>query len=81
MGVREGVQEKPLRTPPLDPPLDIFILCAKKSFYHLYYHHHNQIFDKHADTGASSTSVGPLPGSRLATSIADLTSDLQVLLS
>ena len=43
--------------------------------------HHNHIFDYHAGAGASSTSVGPLPGNWLAARIADLTSDLQVLLS
>ena len=43
--------------------------------------HHHQIFDEHAGTGASSTSVGPLPGNWLAACIADLTPDLQVLLS
>ena len=35
-------------------------------------YHHNQIFDKHAGAGASSTSVGPLPGNWLAARIADL---------
>ena len=44
-----------------------------------HHHHHNQIFDKRA--GASSTSVGPLPDNWLAACIADLTPDLQVLLS
>ena len=40
---------------------------------------YNQIFDSGA--GASSTSVGPFPGNWLAARIADLTPDLQVLLS
>ena len=35
----------------------------------------------HAGAGASSTSVGPFPGNWLAARIADLTPDLQVLLS
>ena len=47
----------------------------------LSYHHHNRIFDLHAGARASSTSVGPLPGNWLAACIADLTPDLQVLLS
>ena len=45
------------------------------------HHHHNRIFDKRAGAGASSTSVGPFPGNWLAARIADLTPDLQVLLS
>ena len=45
------------------------------------YHHHNRIFDLRAGAGASSTSVGPFPGNWLAARIADLTPDLQVLLS
>ena len=45
------------------------------------YHNHNQIFDKHAGAGASSTSVGSLPGNWLAARIADLTPDLQMLFS
>ena len=40
---------------------------------------YNQIFD--AGAGAPPTSVGPLPGNWLAAGIADLTLDLQVLLS
>ena len=43
--------------------------------------HHNRIFVYHAGTQASSTSVGPFPGNWLAACIADLTPDLQVLLS
>ena len=42
---------------------------------------HNRIFDKLAGTGATSTSVGPLPDSWLAARMADLTPDLQVRLS
>ena len=41
--------------------------------------HHNQIIDKRADAGASSTSICPLPSNWLAAHIADLTPDLQVL--
>ena len=44
-------------------------------------HHHHRIFDKRAGTDAISTTVGPLPGNWLATSMADLTPDLQVSLS
>ena len=44
-------------------------------------YNHNQIFDLRAGAGASSTSVGPFPGNWLAARIADLTPDLQVLLS
>ena len=44
-------------------------------------HIHNRIFDLRAGAGASSTSVGPFPGNWLAAHIADLTPDLQVLLS
>ena len=43
--------------------------------------YHNRIFDLRAGEGASSTSVGPFPGNWLAARIADLTPDLQVLLS
>ena len=43
--------------------------------------YHNRIFDLRAGAGASSTSVGPFPGNWLAARIADLTPDLQVLLS
>ena len=43
--------------------------------------YHNRIFDLCAGAGASSTSVGPFPGNWLAARIADLTPDLQVLLS
>ena len=46
-----------------------------------HHHHHNRIFDLRAGAGASSTSVGPFPGNWLAARIADLTPDLQVLLS
>ena len=38
-------------------------------------------FYERAGKGATSTSAGPLPGSRLAARIADLTPDLQVCLS
>ena len=41
--------------------------CQRVSSYH------NHIFDLHAGTGASSTSVGPLSGNWLAACIADLT--------
>ena len=41
---------------------------------------YNQIFELRAGARAS-TSVGPLPGNWLAAGIADLTPDLQVLLS
>ena len=34
-------------------------------------HHHHRCFDYRAGVGASSTSVGPLPGSWLAADIAD----------
>ena len=47
----------------------------------IYRSYHNQIFDLRAGAGASSTSVGPLPGNWLAARIADLTPDLHVLLS
>ena len=42
-------------------------------------HHHHSLSDLGA--GASSTSVGPFPGNWLAARKADLTPDLQVLLS
>ena len=48
---------------------------------HIISYHHNQIFDSRAGAGASSTSVGPFPGNWLAARIADLTPDLQMLLS
>ena len=41
--------------------------------------YHNQIFDLGA--GASPTSADPFPGNWLGARIADLTPDLQVLLS
>ena len=44
-------------------------------------YNHNQIFYLRAGAGASSASVGPFPGNWLAARIADLTPDLQVLLS
>ena len=40
--------------------------------------YHNRIFDWRAGTGATSTSVDPLPDSWLAARMADLTPDLQV---
>ena len=43
--------------------------------------YHNRIFDQHAGTGATSTSVGPLPDSWIAARMADLTPDLQIRLS
>ena len=53
-------------------------ICSDQSISIIY---HNRIFDEHAGAGASSTSVGPFPGNWLAARIADLTPDLQVLLS
>ena len=41
-------------------------------------HHHHWIFYQRAGTGATVTSVGPLPGSWLAACMSDLTLDLQV---
>ena len=37
-----------------------------------HHHHHHLIFNYHAGTGATSTSVGPLPGSWLATRMAEV---------
>ena len=54
------------------------VKCRKLQYIH---NHHNQSFDERAGAGASSTSVGPLSGNWLAACIADLTPDLQVLLS
>ena len=45
------------------------------------HHHHHRIFDQRAGTGATATSVGPLPGSWLAARLSDLSPDLQVCLS
>ena len=45
------------------------------------HHNHNRIFYQNAGAGASFTSVGPFPCILLAARIADLTFDLQVLLS
>ena len=45
------------------------------------HHHHHQTFYYNAGTGATFTSVGPLPGIWLAAPMVDLTSDLQVCLS
>ena len=56
-------------------------LCTECKTYWQFSYHHNQIFDLHAGAGTSSTSVSPLPGNWLAARIADLTPDLQVLLS
>ena len=63
-------------------------MCFKDSWFETYRnyqldisYHYNRIFDKRAGAGASSTSVGPFPGNWLAARIADLTPDLQVLLS
>ena len=49
--------------------------------HHHHHHHHYQIFDWLAGTGATSTTVGPLPGGWLAARMADLSPDLQVCLS
>ena len=65
--------------------LSIKALEKKQNFRYtnvtISYHNHNRIFDLRAGAGASSTSVGPFPGNWLAARIADLTPDLQVLLS
>ena len=52
----------------------------KATRYHIIIYH-NRIFDLRAGAEASSTSMGPFPGNWLAAGIADLTPDLQVLLS
>ena len=49
-----------------------FLLLSAKFF---------QIYNIYTGAGASSISVGPFPGNWLAAHIADLTPDLQVLLS
>ena len=51
---------------------------ASSHYHHHHHHHHHQIFDWCAGTGATSTSVGSLPGSWLAACMADLTPDLQI---
>ena len=52
-----------------------------KYYAHLQTSYHNWIFDYGAGAGASSTSVCPLTHNWLVARIADLTPDLQVLLS
>ena len=59
----------------------IYISFCLLLFPFLIISYHNRIFDLRAGAGASSTSVGPFPGNWLAARIADLTPDLQVLLS
>ena len=62
---------------------DIYVrvLFLQNFAYVKFHYHNNRIFDLRAGAGASSTSVGPFPGNWLAARIADLTPDLQVLLS
>ena len=73
---KESKEQVSFSDPYLSLPLHLYKIYRCHHYHH--HDHHHQIFDQHAGTGATSTSVCALPGSWLAARMADLTPDLQV---